>query len=200
VNKQVKTLKNMKKYTAVIAAIAASALSFSAQATLTGTFGFSGSADTDGTAWGNPLTFVDLTAASMANNNTGSYAAIDNLATTFINPVNVQVGAPSFEVFTVTLGVDTWAFYSTAVLQSGYNPSLSSQYAVAGLGLMTEWDGATLLDQSAAGVWTLGINNTGGSFTFAGTGGGTIPDGGMTITLLGGALIALQAIRRKLGC
>jgi hypothetical protein len=52
-------------------------------------------------------------------------------------------------------------------------------------------------DATAEGIWNANIGLSGGSFFF-GSAASTVPDGGLTVALLGGSLVALCAFRRKL--
>lgn len=61
---------------------------------------------------------------------------------------------------------------------------------------------ATITFSSAGTLW-FGINDdrsSGNTYDNQGTLTVNVPDGGLTIGLLGGALLGLQAIRRKIGC
>lgn len=50
--------------------------------------------------------------------------------------------------------------------------------------------------QDTYGTWNAGVGASGTSFWFGSS--AAVPDGGLTVALLGGALVALQAFRRKL--
>ena len=76
---------------------------------------------------------------------------------------------------------------------------------LSALGLLT-YDGYTIGDMTVvkAGVeignWDNGINIIPASANFDSITISSVPDGGMTVTLLGGALMGLAALRRKLFC
>lgn len=198
----------MKKQTMIIAAIAATALSFTAQATttLTGSLGFDGSASIGGQTWPN-LTYVTVTGASIDNTANNSYAGLVGDTATFNNPVELAIanysadngGLGTLLFSVVDASGNIWGFFDLATTASGYS-SAFNQYQVAGTGVIGEWNsnGSVMLGESAVGGWNADVSNSGTSFAFAGTGLSTIPDSGTTMTLLGGSLLALQAIRRKL--
>jgi hypothetical protein len=53
-------------------------------------------------------------------------------------------------------------------------------------------------NDNTLGTWQLGFGESGASFTFQSTAATGVPDGGMTVMLLGAALSGLALIRRKL--
>jgi hypothetical protein len=211
VNNSVKTVKNMKKYTAITAAIAASALSFAAQATtvLTGSIGFAGSANIGAQTWGPGLTYVTVTSASInQTGNTASFSPLSGDTAIFNNPVSLVVANYSSLdngwgklMFTVIDGSgDTWQFFDVATTASAFSSQLN-QFGASGTGDVIEWSpSAQPLGTSAVGYWNVDVSNEGASYTFGGTQYSPVPDGGLTVALLGGSLIALQAFRRKLFC
>jgi hypothetical protein len=48
------------------------------------------------------------------------------------------------------------------------------------------------------GTWTVTLTQSGASFAFGSTAAPNVPDGGMTLMLLGSALTGLALIRRKI--
>jgi hypothetical protein len=110
----------------------------------------------------------------------------------FAGPPTPPIGA----LWTVTVitgtGGPTYTFDATS-LKSTYTPSENS-WTISGAGTIYEngTDATPASYQASLGV-TGGILIEFGSTTAA-----LVPDGGMTSTLLGGALVALQGLRRKL--
>jgi len=214
----------MKKYTVILAAIAASALSYSAQATpiIYGSVGFGG-----GTfqADGDPSTPAGLTGAANITSvsgesietGTGSFAALvppndalnpSELTPVFSTPISLAVnsyGSSGILLFTVVNGSDTYYFYDTATMGSvaSYISGVAVGWTIDGSGYVDEYSGDSLIGQSYPGLWSIGLNATSGdSIEFQGDDSSpeTVPDGGLTVVLLGGALVGLQAFRRKLFC
>jgi hypothetical protein len=211
----VKTSKNMKKYTAIIAAIAASALSFTAQATplpLNGDLGFSGTPNIGSQTWP-ALTYVNVSAATLNASTSGSFAGLVGDTAAFNNPVQLSVasyGTPGTVMFTVYDAVnnDTYAFYDIATTYSAWQVPVNgqNQFLASGTGDVIEYAGSggyngigsfgTEINSSGSGVWQIDVNHLGSAFSFDGV--ASVPDGGLTVTLLGAALVGLQAFRRKL--
>jgi len=97
-----------------------------------------------------------------------------------VNPLwSLEIGGViySFEALTMT-----------ATYDAGQNA-----WAIGGSGTATVTGYAT-----TGGIWDLTLSQSGSSFGF--TSNTTVPDGGLTVALLGGALIGLQVLRRKLLC
>lgn len=206
----------MKKYTVIMAAIAATALSFSAQAVpdLNGSLGFYGTPNIGTQTWPS-LTYVNISGATLNGTTSGSFAGLIGDTVAFDNPVQLSVASypdNSELMFTIydSVNNDTYAFYDTATTYSLFQGPVNgqNQYLASGNGDVVEYAGSggyngngsfgDVVDCSDIGVWNVSIGNSGDAFSFEGT--ATVPDGGLTVTLLGGALVALQAFRRKLFC
>jgi hypothetical protein len=110
----------------------------------------------------------------------------------FAGPPTPPVGALWTVTVSVGTGGPTYTFDATS-LKSTYTPSENS-WTISGSGTIYE-NGVNPTPasyQASLGV-TGGILIEFGSTTAAG-----VPDGGMTVALLGGALVAVQGLRRKL--
>ena len=142
---------------------------------------------------------------SFTGTGTGTYAGIPPESVTW----NVSSGAPlSFAAGTEVIN-NLWSF-SAAGAVYGFNLASISGYTVLpGNESATLTGFGTLTDtapgfSSTPGNFILDITDASGggvtaSLTFAATSSATgVPDGGLTVALLGGSMIALQAIRRKL--
>ena len=220
----------MKKYAAVmIAAIAAGALSFTAQANplpINGGITFNVTAySADGSGFGNLNPAAHAGVLTVATLSTSPVTGTVDLAPLTGESANVNLPVVLYQAgaavsglfFSVVHGGNTWYFVESDQVGGTYNTSshngiTSSTYSEIGFGWVEELAGINnpggallaggLQDQ---GTWTFslsdsgvaGQNNQGGSanasFTFT-----PIPDGGLTVALLGGALVGLHAVRRKL--
>jgi hypothetical protein len=210
----VKTSKNMKKYSAIIAAIAASVLSFTAQANplpqLQGSIAYNGTYVADGTGVGDLTGATKLT--SMTGNveqgtgySSGSFTVLGTAAINFNTPVSLLYPSsyPSgILLFSVNgPGSTLWEFFTTGTTYSsgliGYGTTAVEQ--LTGNGYVEEFNSSSNLIAGGAGdtgTWGISLNASGASLQFSGS--TAVPDGGLTVALLGGALVALQAFRRKL--
>jgi hypothetical protein len=101
------------------------------------------------------------------------------------------VGTTGAQLFSVTAGSTVYTFTVTSESQDLTSPS---QINLKGSGTFS--DGTA--GDDAAGTWQLGFGATGAAFSFQSTAGTNVPDGGMTVMLLGAALSGLALIRRKL--
>ena len=219
-----KTGKNMKKYSVIIAVVAASVLSFTAQAgpitQLQGSIGFGGGTYTaNGTGLSQlygATAITSITGEKVTAPSTGNFAALVGDAAAFTvtqgppaNPFPLAVesfsslnGGLGFLLFSVTDGSgDTWNFFTTSTTLS--NPISTSGgtttniWVLSGNGAATETNSVGVeIGQALGGTWTLQASASGNSLTFQGN--GALPDGGTTVALLGGALVGLQVFRRKL--
>ena len=196
-NESVKTYKVMKnmKYMAILAgvAFAATALVPQAQANpVVGTIAMGGSATLNTgnantassvTAWGNP-TAVTVTSDS------GSFLSVgDGSAVTIVAPWTFNSGAVAnfWSVGGFTFSLTSSAIFS----QGGGGVLVDGTGTISGNGFST-----------TAGTWSFSAQNppgTGDSFSFSAST-GSVPDGGLTLALLGSALVGLQVLRRKLAC
>jgi hypothetical protein len=92
----------------------------------------------------------------------------------------VKAGNGNIYSFDVTSEMQTWNASQRTLIMSG-------------TGTFSDTVGDT-----AAGDWQLSFGVTGAAFTFQDTAATGVPDGGMTVMLLGAALSGLALIRRKL--
>lgn len=118
----------------------------------------------------------------------------------FLTPINADndnlVGN---QLWSVTVGTNKFFFLVTTSITTTY---LDNQVSFSGLGTMTDDDGLFLETQ---GEWQLGFGRSGtgtnASFTWQSTTaalGHGVPDGGSTVLLLGGALLSVALLRRKM--
>jgi hypothetical protein len=160
---------------------------------------------------------IDMSGTATLNNTSLALATADTLNTgvtvdggasgTF---ATVAAGTPvtTFSPFAFT-GASVsplWSFtdagvtYSFDLSTDSVQSQSSSSLVLGGLGTLNVTG-----DPSVSGDWMFSINNAGGKnkadFTFGFSESATsVPDGGMTVSLMGVALLGLAAVRRKLGC
>jgi hypothetical protein len=169
----------------------------------------------------NILTVSSLSSTTIASSDP-DFASLVGKTPSFNLPIALYaLGNPTLNgvFFSVVTGGNTW--YFTESEQNGgnythatHNGQTSVTYTESGFGWVEELAGVNnplgaliaggIQDQ---GTWTLELQDSGtrpGAPTHPGGSSSAIftytavPDGGMTITLLGGAFLGLHAIRRKL--
>jgi hypothetical protein len=161
--------------------------------TISGSIGFSGDFTQNGGLSGDLSTANSMTIATTAvGSTTGAFVG----ATTpvFLSPFAVNANVPSLvgaQMWSVVVGSTTFTMDITSAVQW--------VTTVDSLGLKGS---GTIKDGVAAddtlGTWQVNFGNTGQSFTWQATSANRVPDGGMTVMLLGAALSGLALIRRKL--
>lgn len=113
----------------------------------------------------------------------------------FVSPINVNGNLPSLvgaTLWTATVGGKLFSFVVTTSVQT---LTTAPQLNIAGTGTMD--DGAGGFDPTP-GTFQLGFGVSGASFTWQSTSASSsIPDGGMTVGLLGLALASLGFVGRR---
>jgi hypothetical protein len=184
----------MKLYKILLAIVAAASVGLlsSAQATpITGMLNIGGTAtfDTTSLATAHSATFSD---ALVLGGNSGDFAG-------FAVGTPVVMASYTFDPSTITNGlwsVNGFTFNLTSsVVQL---PRSATFLSVSGTGIITGPPGF----DPTAGTWAFTSQNSSGrphdTFSFsANTEGGAVPDGGMTLALLGTGLMGLAAFRAK---
>jgi len=185
-------MKLSKTLLAIVAAVASVGLLSSAQAVpITGMLNIGGTAkfDTTSLKTAHSATFSD---AIVLGGNSGDFAG-------FAIGTPVVMASYTFDPSTMTNGlwsVNGFTFNLTSsVVQL---PRSKTFLSVTGTGIIT---GPAGFD-ATPGVWAFTSQNAGGhpqdTFSFsANTGAGAVPDGGMTLALLGAGLMGLAAFRAK---
>ena len=105
-----------------------------------------------------------------------------------VNPTVLPVST----LWSVAAGSDT---FSMTLYGLSEDPPHITDLTLRGIGMLT--DSAGTYD-ATMGTWTATFNSGGGTFTWSSSTGVEVPDGGMTVMLLGAALSGLALIRRKL--
>jgi VPDSG-CTERM motif len=128
----------------------------------------------------------------------GDYAGIPiGTSVAFANPLLVS-STPAAVLWTVVSGGNTYTFgatTSTVAVQVG-SPATGYFLDMGGQGY-AEING---VDQTS-GTWLVTASQSGLAVSFESTGTVVgVPDSGMTLGLLGSAMLGLQGLRRKLGC
>ncbi|MGI9113793.1 MAG: VPDSG-CTERM sorting domain-containing protein [Chthoniobacterales bacterium] len=164
-------------------------------APITGLLNISGTGTFDTTSLGTATSVVSFTNVTVGGGNTGSFASI---------PVGTSVTMAAPYIFSPSTGtpalwsVDGFFFdlqTSTITMQNNNN-----FLSITGTGTIFGPDG---LDPTP-GVWAFTSQNASGlpgsTFTFsANTAAVGVPDGGMTVALLGAGLLGMAAFRAKFG-
>jgi hypothetical protein len=125
--------------------------------------------------------------------NTGSFAGL-----TF--PTPVVMASYTFDPSTMTNGLWSVGGFTFNLLSSTVEQRTAEFLSVSGTGIIT---GPAGFDPTP-GIWAFTSQNAGGqpgmSFSFsANSHAGAVPDGGMTLALLGAGLMGLAAFRAKFG-
>jgi hypothetical protein len=182
---------NILKY--MVATGVALGLAATVQATaINGSIGFAGTYMANGeTIAGNLSTAQNMTILT-----TSIFTATGDLAGAalggFASPIGVNGNPPTIgQLWNVTVGSTLYYFTVSSQTQD-----LTSANGIHLTGIGTLSDGTPAHD--TAGTWQLGFGNDGASFTWQSTTASALPDGGLTVMLLGAALSGLALIRRKL--
>jgi len=169
---------------------------------LNGDIGFAGSYTLPtGQNLGNATELLDINAIVVSTGLPGtSYSSIpiDSTTATFANPLWIDPSTPASPLWSVSFGGNLYTFTATTstVSEQGSGPHGGFVLDMGGSGY-AEING---LDKTY-GTWIVTASQSGMAIGFESTATVVgIPDGGMTLGLLGSALFALQGLRRKLGC
>ncbi len=171
--------------------------------TINGTVAFQGEASASGTSGAGTTTisFVNPWAVTGGNGNyTGTTGAASTMSTISFtgDGAGAVLSTPVTPEWTFTIGAVTYSFNLTALISASVTVAAGgslSSVSLSGTGTATE----TGFDDTAA-IWTL-AGTDGGSLTFTLASENTtaVPDGGLTVALLGFGLVGLETLRRKMG-
>jgi VPDSG-CTERM motif len=195
-NNQTNTEKNMKNKLIIMAATVAALASFNAQATpITGSIGFYGAY----TSNGNPN---DLSTGTLLTLNSPAIFGATSQFTgaslvSFAPSAGINANSSSLigsQLWSVLVGSTTYTFLVGSEVQTlgAFNTTLT----LAGFGTIGDGTAA----DNTSGTWTLGFGASGETFNWIATSANvpaTVPDGGTTVALLGGALAGLGLLKRK---
>jgi hypothetical protein len=197
-----KITNGKKSIFAVLAVGAISLVLASPQAqanSISGAIGFSGSYTLPaGQNLGDATELLGIDAVVVSG--LGVYSGIAHFTTTaaFANPLQVS-STPAPLLWTVVSGGNTYTFGATTstVTEQGFVTSAGSyELNMGGKG----WAEINGVDQTA-GTWVITASETGLAVGFESSASVVgVPDTGMTLGLLGSAMLGLQGLRRKLGC
>src|SRR5437588_574471 len=187
------TMKLSKTLLAIVAAVASVGLLSSAQATpITGMLNIAGTANfnTSSLTTASSATFSDVL---VLGGNTGTFAG-------FAIGTPVVMADYTFDPSTITNGLWSVNGFTFNLLSSTVVSRSATFLSVSGTGIITGPPGF----DPTAGTWAFTSQNSSGrphdTFSFsANTEGGAVPDGGMTLALLGAGLMGLAAFRAKFG-
>src|SRR5947208_182800 len=187
------TMKLSKTLLAIVAAAASVGLLSSAQATpITGMLNMAGTANfnTSSLTTASSATFSDVL---VLGGNSGTFAG-------FAVGTPVVMASYTFDPSTITNGLWSVNGFTFNLLTSTVVSRSATFLSVSGTGIITGPPGF----DPTAGTWAFTSQNSSGrphdTFSFsANTEGGAVPDGGMTLALLGAGLMGLAAFRAKFG-
>ena len=183
----------MKLYKILLAIVAAASLGLlsSAQATpITGMLNIAGQANfnTNSLLTASSATFTN---PHVEGPNTGSFAGL-------VFPTPVVMASYTFDPSTMTNGLWSVGGFTFNLLSSTVEQRTATFLSVSGTGIITGPPGF----DPTPGVWAFTSQNAGGrpgmSFSFSANT-EAVPDGGMTMALLGTGLMGLAAFRAKFG-
>jgi hypothetical protein len=181
----------MKKI--LLSGVLALGMGIAAQAVpINGSIGFGGTYTQNGGTAGELNTATSMTINTVdIMSTTGDFVGA-GAPVTFASPIGVNGNAPSLigsSLWTVNVAGVT---YKLTVSTETQPFASSTQLNLEGTGVMTR----NGLD-ATLGTWQLGFGVSGQSFTWQSTSASALPDGGMTVSLLGLALGGLGLVRRK---
>ena len=183
----------MKLYKILLAIVAAASLGLlsSAQATpITGMLNIAGQANfnTNSLLTASSATFIN---PHVEGPNTGSFAGL-------VFPTPVVMASYTFDPSTMTNGLWSVGGFTFNLLSSAVEQRTATFLSVSGTGIITGPPGF----DPTPGMWAFTSQNAGGrpgmSFSFSANT-EAVPDGGMTMALLGTGLMGLAAFRAKFG-
>jgi len=186
-------MKLYKILSAIVAAVASVGFLASAQAVpITGMLNIAGQANfnTNSLLTASSATFIN---PHVEGPNTGSFAGL-------VFPTPVVMASYTFDPSTMTNGLWSVGGFTFNLLSSTVEQRTAEFLSVSGTGIIT---GPAGFDPTP-GIWAFTSQNAGGqpgmSFSFsANSHAGAVPDGGMTLALLGAGLMGLAAFRAKFG-
>jgi hypothetical protein len=208
--RKTKTMKTIINKKSMLAGLTVGAMSLmlalpQAQANFSGAIGFGGSYTLlPGQNLGDATEL--LTISSFVSSDAGAYGSIPvPWAATFTSPLMISPATPASPLWTVVSGGNTYTFSATTSTVASQGP------ATGGYELRMQGKGDAWIDgtDETPGTWIVTASESGStahggfvSFGFESTATvvGAVPDGGMTLGLLGSAMIAVAGLRRKLGC
>jgi hypothetical protein len=137
--------------------------------------------------------------SAIVTSDAGDYGTIPvfTTAAVFASPLMISPPTPASPLWTVTSGGNVYTFYATTSKVVSQGPAIGGyELDMQGVGY-AEINGI----DNTAGTWGVTASQSGIGFGFesSATVSG-VPDGCMTLGLFGSALVALQGLRRKLGC
>jgi len=175
------------------AMVVAAGFALSAHATpITGILNIAGTANfnTPSLLTASSATFSDVI---VLGGNDGTFAG-------FAVGTPVVMASYTFDPSTITNGLWSVNGFTFNLLTSTVTDRTATNLSVSGTGIITGPPGF----DPTPGMWAFTSQNAGGrphdTFSFsANTEGGAVPDGGMTLALLGAGLMGLAAFRAKFG-
>ncbi len=158
---------------------------------------------------GAPASVVEsITGAVVAPGATGNYVGNNGVSVDFNTPIIFNPPTADLPLWTFVNGGDTFVFSASEMNAATYtygmgSPAAISEINLSGSGFVEEFVTGSPVDVLGAGsgTWTMQLSDNDASLSFqaGSTTTGSLPDGGTTMMMLGGAFCAMGALRRKLG-
>ena len=186
----------MKNKLTILAGAVAALVSFGSvvQATpIVGSIGFTGTYTQVGGTAGNLASATSMTINLPVGiqNPTGAFVGANT--PTFLSPIGVNANVGTLVGQTLWTVIVGGVNYSLLVTTASQPFTSGTQLNLSGAGTIK--DGIAADD--TAGTWQLGFGVSGQSFTWQATTANNVPDGGMTVLLLGAALTGLFLVRKQ---
>ena len=188
-----------------VAAVASALVVQQARASkITGTLNQGGDITINSTSFASATAATAFASVNTSATSTGTYAVVPGLTgVTWTTPLSFLLGAQVVNnLWSFTVLGETYGFNLASI--TGYSVSGGDSFAqLTGFGTLTA-TGAINYDPTA-GNFTLSMTDSSGgggttaSFGFSASN-TALPDGGLTVAMLGGVLVGLQILRRKVLC
>jgi hypothetical protein len=165
-------------------------------AQINGSIGFNGTFVQNGGTAGNLTTATSVTIALTGTTATGDFSGPtlqSLLSDYYVNASSYGPLSPGGQVMW-QIGAANGKTYTFTVTSEVESLDTPTQLALLGTGTIS--DG--ILADNTVGNWELTLGANGASLVYGSTTATAVPDGGMTVMLLGAALSGLALIRRKL--
>lgn len=177
----------MKNKIAIMAGAVAALVSFtsSVQATpITGGISFAGgyTPNNSNLSLATSITFNNPAVVTSANGSFSGLTSVTMASPLAINPTSTPISA--------LWSSGSFTFDALTLVQSG---ETATTLTLTGTGTIKDGNPA----DSVAGTWLATFNTLSDTFSYSASAGATVPDGGTTVALLGGALAGLGLLKRK---
>ena len=154
---------------------------------ISGEISFSGSYTVNNPNLVTASEFDSFSGVTVSANPTGDYSGTGGTDVTF-TPFSWDAFVPVTPAWTFIVGPNTYSFdYSSLTID--YNSSTVLVLSGTGLASITGFD-------DTPGIWSITANTFGTTFSFSSTS-ATVPDGGVTLAMLGAGIVGLAYLSRR---